>query len=207
MKAANENIAEDLARGELEAIEQDVRRAFAGVLRALRIDTERDHNTQDTAARVARMYVREVFAGRFEPRPRITEFPNAKNLDEVYAIGPITVRSCCSHHFVPIMGRLWVGVLPSNKVIGLSKFVRLAQWVMARPQIQEEAAVMLADELEACIKPLGLGVIMDAKHNCMTWRGVQETDTEMSTSVMRGAFLTEPALRAEFMKLIEVTRK
>lgn len=205
MAPANENIAEHLHDGDLDVIEQEVEEAFGGVLRALRIAD--DHNTKDTARRVARMYVREVFAGRFTARPRLTEFPNAKHLDEVYALGPITVRSCCSHHFVPIVGRLWVGVLPGERVIGISKFVRLAHWVMSRPHIQEEAAVMLADELEDAIAPLGLAVIMDAKHHCMTWRGVQESDTAMTTSIMRGAFLQQPALRAEFMKLIEVTRQ
>lgn len=204
--SANDNIAEHLTEKEIAAIQQKVAKHFQGVLDALVIDTESDHNTKETAQRVAKMYVREVFKGRYIPAPKVTEFPNAKNLDEIYTLGPITIRSACSHHFVPITGRLWIGVLPSEKVIGISKFVRLADWVMSRPHIQEEAAVMLADEIETRIKPKGLALIMEATHQCMTWRGVKESGTVMTTSIMRGAFRDKPEARAEFMKLIEVTR-
>lgn len=204
--AANDNIADYLTEKEIAAIQQQVAKHFQGVLDALVIDTESDHNTKETAQRVAKMYVREVFKGRYLSAPKVTEFPNAKNLDEIYTLGPITVRSACSHHFVPITGRLWIGVLPSEKVIGISKFVRLADWVMSRPHIQEEAAVMLADEIETRIKPKGLALIMEATHQCMTWRGVKESGTVMTTSIMRGAFRDKPEARAEFMKLIETTR-
>jgi GTP cyclohydrolase I len=152
------------------------------------------------------MYVREVFAGRYEKAPKITDFPNAKELDQIYAIGPITIRSACSHHFVPITGKLWIGILPSDRVIGISKFVRLANWIMSRPHIQEEASIMLADELQKRINPKGLALVMDAQHQCMTWRGVKETSTTMTTSIMRGVFRDIPEARAEFMKLIEATR-
>ena len=201
--AANDNIADCLAPGDVDAVQAEVERAMQAVLDALLIDSAGDHNTRETAKRVAKMYVREVFAGRYTAEPVITDFPNAKALDEVYTLGPITVRSACSHHLVPITGRLWVGVLPGERVIGISKFVRLARWIMARPHIQEEAAVMLADALEQRIAPRGLALVLKAKHHCMTWRGVQETDTEMTTSIMRGAFRQEAALRAEFFKLIE----
>lgn len=184
-------------------MEQVVSHHFEQILNALRIDTANDHNTQETAKRVAKMYCREVFWGRFEPRPRITEFPNAKNLDQIYTLGPIQVRSTCSHHFCPIMGKLWVGVIPSQKVIGISKFVRLADWVMARPHIQEEAIVMLADELQQLIDPIGLAVIMKATHTCMTWRGVRETDTDMVTSVMRGEFMRNQSSKNEFLDIIK----
>jgi GTP cyclohydrolase I len=135
--------------------------------------------------------------------PSVTDFPNAKHLDEIYTIGPITVRSGCSHHMVPIMGKAWVGVLPSERVIGISKFIRLVEWIMARPQIQEEATVQVADLIEQLINPKGLAIVVRAQHQCMTWRGVRETDTSMTTSVMRGVFLTNPAARSEFLKLIE----
>jgi GTP cyclohydrolase IA len=200
--AANDNICLHLGDEDRAAIQHDVEAAVTQLLRALVIDTERDHNTRDTAKRVAKMYVREVFAGRYDPPPKVTDFPNAKALDQVYTLGPITVRSACSHHLVPITGQLWVGVLPSERVIGISKFVRLARWVMARPHIQEEAAVMLADELEKRIEPKGLALVMKATHHCMTWRGVQETDTVMTTSIMRGAFREHHAARDEFMRLI-----
>ena len=200
---ANDNIAQHLEPGELEALERELVDAVGGVLRGLVIDTENDHNTQETAKRIAKMYVREVFHGRYQPMPAVTDFPNAKHLDEVYTLGPITVRSGCSHHMVPIMGKAWVGVLPSERVIGISKFIRLVEWIMARPQIQEEATVQVADLIERLINPKGLAIVVRAQHQCMTWRGVRETETSMTTSVMRGVFLTNPAARSEFLKLIE----
>ena len=135
--------------------------------------------------------------------PKITDFPNAKQLNQIYTLGPITIRSACSHHMVPITGRAWIGILPSDRVIGISKFVRLTEWVMARPQIQEEATVQLADIIESMIKPQGLAVVVEATHNCMTWRGVRENDTKMTTSVMRGVFLDSSDARAEFFRLIK----
>ena len=201
---ANQN--QSLDKVETALVQNNVEAACQALLDALLIDTENDHNTRETAKRMAKMYVREVFAGRFSPKPVITEFPNASSLDEVYTLGPITVRSACSHHFVPITGKLWIGILPSDKVIGISKFVRLARWIMARPHIQEEAIVMLADEIEKSISPLGLGLIMDAQHHCMTWRGVKETETIMTSSIMRGQFRENAPLRAEFMQLVGGTR-
>lgn len=201
--SANDNIARALSASDLVLIEEAAEAAVAQLLRALLIDVDNDHNTRGTAKRVAKMYVREVFRGRYEPPPSTTDFPNARKLDEVYTLGPITVRSACSHHLVPIVGRAWIGVLPSDRVIGISKFVRLVEWVMARPQIQEEAAVMLADELEQRIAPRGLAVVIKAQHLCMTWRGVRETGTEMTTSVMRGTFRNDAAARDEFLRLIE----
>ncbi|WP_245509226.1 GTP cyclohydrolase I [Bradyrhizobium zhanjiangense] len=198
--AANDNIAEYLLPGDIDVIQAEVEQHVQAVLEALVIDTSRDHNTKATAKRVARMYVREVFAGRFEPAPEVTDFPS---LNELYTLGPIAVRSTCSHHLVPMTGRMWVGVVPGEKVIGISKFVRLANWIMSRPHIQEEAAVMLADELERRILPKGLAVIVRAQHQCMIWRGVRETDTIMITSIMRGAFRDDRTLRSEFMALIK----
>ncbi len=205
--AAGDNIAEHLAPGDLALLEQELEAGFKTILRALVIDGGTDHNVLDTPKRVAKMYLREVFRGRYVTAPTITDFPNVRNLDEVYTLGPITVRSACSHHFVPITGRLWVGVLPGEKVIGISKFVRLADWVMSRPHIQEEAAIVLADELEKRIRPRGIALVMDATHQCMTWRGVKESSTVMTTSIMRGAFRDVPALRSEFMALIASTRQ
>jgi GTP cyclohydrolase I len=200
--AANDAIGQHLQPGEIEALEQEVRDGVAQVLGALVIDTERDHNTQGTAARVAKMYVREVFAGRYAPAPRLTDFPNVKKLDQLYTVGPITVRSACSHHFCPVQGDVWIGVIPGDRVIGLSKFARIAEWVMARPQIQEEAIVQLADEIERVTKPKGLAIVMRATHTCMTWRGVREHDTTMTNNVMRGILREAPAARAEFFSTI-----
>lgn len=200
---ANDNISKYLQPNEVEHLQVEVEEKVKALLQALVIDTENDHNTQETAKRIAKMYLREVFAGRYDPQPKITDFPNAKSLDQVYTLGPITVRSACSHHMVPITGRCWIGILPSDRVIGISKFVRLANWVLARPQIQEEATVQLADIIEELIKPKGLAVVIEATHQCMTWRGVKESETRMNTSVMRGAFRDEAETRAEFFRLIK----
>ena len=150
------------------------------------------------------MYLREVFKGRYEAMPRVTEFPNVERLNELMIVGPITVRSACSHHLCPIMGRVWIGVLPNehSNLIGLSKYARLAEWVMSRPQIQEEAVARLADLLQDRVQPDGLALVMEADHFCMQWRGVKDNDSKMINSVMRGAFLKDPNLRREFLALL-----
>ena len=174
------------------------------VLESLVIDTQNDHNTRNTSRRVAKMYLHEVFNGRYVEQPTLTKFPNITRLNELMIIGPITVRSACSHHLCPIMGRIWIGVLPSKNsaLIGLSKYSRLTEWVMGRPQIQEEAVVELADMLEKKIKPIGVAVVMEADHFCMQWRGVKDSDSKMINSVMRGSFLKDSNLRREFLALI-----
>ena len=201
---ANDNIAAFLEDGEADALLQEVTEKMQAVLDSLVIDTHSDHNTRDTARRMARMYSREVFAGRYQMPPAITEFPNAGHLNELMIVGPITVRSACSHHFVPVMGKLWIGVLPNARtnVIGLSKYARLAEWVMNRPQIQEEAVVQLADLIQQKTHPDGLALVMQATHFCMAWRGVKDTGSRMMNSVMRGAFLKDANLRREFLALI-----
>jgi GTP cyclohydrolase I len=201
---ANDNIAEFLQPGELEALLDEVEVKMRGVLESLVIDTEHDHNTTDTARRVAKLYVQEVFRGRYFKAPEITEFPNAEQLNELMIVGPITVRSACSHHFCPVIGKIWIGVLPNKNtnVIGLSKYARLAEWVMGRPQIQEEAVVQLADLIQNKTRPDGLALVMEATHYCMAWRGVKDMDSRMINSVMRGAFLKDPNLRREFLSLI-----
>ena len=201
---ANDNIAEFLDPGDLEKMLDEVETKFKTVLDSLVIDTENDHNTGKTARRVAKMFLTEVFKGRYVAPPLITEFPNAENLNELLIVGPITVRSACSHHFCPVIGKIWIGVLSNKKtnVIGLSKYARLTDWVMSRPQIQEEAIIQLADLIQSKTKPDGLAIVMEASHFCMSWRGVKENDSKMLNSVMRGAFLNDASLRREFLSLI-----
>lgn len=201
---ANDNISEFIQPGELEKLLDEVEHKMQGVLDSLVIDTERDHNTNNTARRVAKMYLNEVFKGRYVAAPPITEFPNAEHLNELMIVGPITVRSACSHHFCPVIGRIWIGVMPNEhtNVIGLSKYARLVDWVMGRPQIQEEAVVQLADLIQEKTQPDGLAIVMEASHFCMSWRGVREMDSKMINSVMRGVFLKDSALRREFLSLI-----
>jgi GTP cyclohydrolase I len=201
---ANDNIADFIEPGELEKLLDEVEQHMKSVLDSLVIDTASDHNTQDTARRVAKMYVNEVFKGRYVKEPTVTEFPNVEHLNELMIVGPVTVRSACSHHFCPIIGKLWIGVMPNEhtNVIGLSKYARLAEWVMGRPQIQEEAVVQLADLIQEKTQPDGLALVMEAEHFCMAWRGVKEMDSKMINSVMRGVFLKDPSLRREFLSLL-----
>ncbi|MFC5521193.1 GTP cyclohydrolase I [Polaromonas jejuensis] len=201
---ANDNIAEFIEPGELEKLLDEVEVKMQGVLESMVIDTRSDHNTRNTARRVAKMYLNEVFKGRYRESPAVTEFPNAEHLNELMIVGPITVRSACSHHLVPVIGKIWIGVMPNEhtNVIGLSKYARLAEWVMGRPQIQEEAVVQLADLIMEKTQPDGLAIVMEASHYCMAWRGVKDMDSKMINSVMRGVFLKDSTLRREFLALI-----
>jgi len=201
---ANDNISEFVRDGELDELKAEVQAKVQDVLRALVIDTDGDHNTQGTAARIARMYVDEVFRGRYVPMPSLTEFPNVERLNELMIVGPVAVRSACSHHLCPIIGKVWIGVLPNehSNLIGLSKYARICNWIMSRPQIQEEAVKLLADELQERVKPDGLAIVMEADHFCMQWRGVKDDESMMTNSVMRGAFLKDANLRREFLALL-----
>jgi len=201
---ANDNIADFIEPGELEALQREVQAGLQRVLETLVIDIESDHNTEGTAGRVAKMFIREVFHGRYAAMPPVTEFPNAEGLNELMIVGPVTVRSACSHHLCPIIGKIWVGVMPNehSALIGLSKYARLVEWVMSRPQIQEEAVMQLADLLQEKMRPDGLAIVLRADHYCMQWRGVKDPHSKMVNSVMRGSFLKNPDLRREFLSLL-----
>ncbi|MEO5691578.1 MAG: GTP cyclohydrolase I [Usitatibacter sp.] len=203
---ANDNISAFIKPGEADELLQEVTSKVAAVLDSLVIETDNDHNTRGTARRVAKMYLQEVFRGRYVPMPAVAEFPNAESLNELMIVGPITVRSACSHHLCPIMGRLWIGLMPNqhSNLLGLSKYSRLAEWIMSRPQIQEEAIMQMAELLMQLVKPDGLAIVMEADHFCMHWRGVKDSASKMVNSVMRGSFLKDPALRREFLSLINL---
>jgi len=201
---ANDNIAAFIREGELDELKVEVEARMQEVLEALVIDTSSDHNTNETAKRVAKMFLTEVFRGRYVPIPSVTEFPNFSRLNELMIVGPVKVRSACSHHLCPILGRVWIGILPNehSNLIGLSKYARICEWIMSRPQIQEEAVMMLANELQNRVKPDGLAIVMEADHFCMHWRGVKDDESMMTNSVMRGSFLKDANLRREFLSLL-----
>ena len=194
---SNDNISEYVKEGELEKLQQEVQDQFQSVLDSLVIDTKNDHNTQETAKRVAKMYVQEIFGGRFQPTPRVTAFPNM-GYKSMYTSGPISIRSTCAHHFQNIVGKCWVGIIPEDEVIGLSKFNRLVHHIAERPQIQEEMTSAIADRLSLFAKTPHVAVIVKAEHHCMTHRGVREHESDMTTAVMKGAFLDEPPVKQEF---------
>lgn len=187
----------------VDQIEIDTRAACHQLLRALRIGI--DHNTEMTAVRMAKMFVREVFKGRYEPMPTVTTFPNADNIDQLYTVGPVTIRSTCSHHFVPILGQAWFGVLPSvhGRVLGLSKFARVADWIFSRPQIQEEATQQLGKLISKLVRADGFGLVVKAKHFCTVWRGIKDTEQTMITSYLEGNLKSDPKAKSEFFELIK----
>jgi GTP cyclohydrolase I len=200
---ANDNIAAFVEPGELDALTDEVAEQVTTLLQSLVIDTEHDHNTLETGARVARMYVGELFSGRYEASPDLTAFPNVTSYDELYLVGPITIRSTCAHHLQNIRGNCWIGIYPGKNVLGLSKFYRLAEWIAARPQIQEEMTIQIADLLEAETAAEGIAVVVKAEHMCVTHRGVREHASDMTTSVLRGLLRDNPDTRAEFFRLLQ----
>jgi GTP cyclohydrolase I len=193
----NDNISDYVTQAEVDQLVDEVAEKMQGVLHSLVIDTENDHNTQDTARRVAKMFVRETFSGRYLPAPRVTAFPNL-GYRSLYTTGPISIRSTCAHHFQNIVGRCWVGIVPDQEVIGLSKFNRLVHHICERPQIQEEMTTQIADALKQYARTEHIAVVVKAEHHCMTQRGVREHESDMTTAIMLGAFQTDPALKKEF---------
>ena len=198
---ANDNISEFIKPGELELLQNEVQNELQRVLSSLVIDTEHDHNTKETAKRVAKMFLNETFGGRYVPEPRVTSFPNM-GYNNLYTTGPITIRSTCAHHFQNIVGKCWVGIFPEEEVIGLSKFNRLVHHIADRPQIQEEMTTQIADKLVQYAKTPNVAVVVKAEHHCMTHRGVKEHDSDMTTAVMLGKFRDDPNLKQEFYNLM-----
>ena len=172
---------------------------FADIMEILGLDLA-DDSLMDTPKRVAKMYIRETFGGRFKPAPRVTSFPNM-GYKSMYTSGPISIRSTCAHHFQNIVGKAWVGIIPNGEVIGLSKFNRIVHHIVERPQIQEEMTTQIADELKKYAKTDNLAVVVKAEHHCMTHRGVREHESDMTTAIMLGAFKDDPATRDEFYKI------
>lgn len=199
---STENISEFIEEGELELLVDEVTEQMEGVLRSLVIDTESDHNTKDTARRVAKMFILETFNGRYVPQPKATTFPNVTKYDQIYIVGPIEIKSTCAHHFQNIVGKCWIGVKPGKDVIGLSKFNRVVDWLARRPSIQEELSNQIADMAEEITQAEGIAVFMRAEHMCMTHRGVKAHESDMKTSVMRGIFLEDKSMKKEFFDML-----
>lgn len=200
---SNENISGYFYNPEeKEALINEVTEKMQAVLESLIIDTNNDHNTLDTARRVAKMFINETMSGRYNFPPSITTFPNASVYDQLYITGPIEVRSLCAHHLQNFTGVAYVGVFPGTNVIGLSKFNRIVDWFSSRPTIQEELTVQIADEIEKLTKASGVAVIIKANHNCMSSRGVKAHENDFTTSIMRGYLRDDKALRQEFFSLL-----
>lgn len=192
-----------VTREERDVMIEELSAKFGEIFNILRIDRN-DPNSMNTPHRLAKMWVNELFAGRFEPAPKITVFPNRKQVDELIISRNITVMSVCSHHWQPISGTCAIGYIPGDYVLGLSKLSRIVEWFSRRGQIQEELGEQIADFIEEIIKPKALGVVIESKHYCMIARGVNESEEKASmvTSVMRGSLRDELPLRNEFLTLI-----
>lgn len=200
---ANGNI--ELSEEERKKMISDLELKFKEVLGILRVSPA-DPNSTHTPHRLAKMWVNELFAGRYSKPPKLTVFPNRNKVNNLIISKGIKVMSVCSHHWQPISGMAAIGYIPRNHVIGLSKLTRIVNWFSRRGQIQEELGEQIADYLEELLKPKALGVVINAKHYCMIARGVDaaEDKSTMVTSVMRGYLLDDLNLRNEFMQLIDI---
>lgn len=193
-----------ISKAERDEMVEKLEQKFIEVMEILRI-SRNDPNSTNTPKRVAKMYVNELFSGRYENAPKMTVFPNRNNVNNLVISKGIEVMSVCSHHWQPISGHCSIGYIPGKFVIGLSKLTRIVNWFSRRGQIQEEMGEQIADFLEDLLKPKALGVVINAKHYCMIARGVHadEDKSITTTSVMRGYLLDNLNLRNEFLKLIE----
>lgn len=198
----NSNGNKELSNNERDKKIKNIEKKFEDIFEIMDIDWKNDYNMKETPYRIAKMYINEVFSGCYNEEPKITVFPNDKDYDEMVISGPIQVKSMCSHHFMPFFGKAWIGYMPDEKVIGVSKLSRITNWFARRPQIQEELGEQIADYIEEKIEPAGIAVFIKAKHQCMTHRGVNEPESEMSTSVVRGKFKEDHSIKMEFLNLI-----
>lgn len=199
---STDNISKFINPPELHLLEDEVARKMESVLSSLVIDTVHDHNTKDTARRIAKMYINETLSGRYLPEPKVTSFPNEKGYDQLLVSGPITISSVCAHHFQNITGVAYIGVFPGKKVIGLSKFNRISEWFANRPTIQEELTVQIADEIERITEAKGVAVLIKASHGCMTARGVKVHENDFVTSVVRGSIRESQSQKDEFFRIV-----
>jgi GTP cyclohydrolase I len=202
---AGDNISEYINAEDKEILIDDAAKAFEGVLDALLIDRENDPNSKGTARRLAKMYFNEIMAGRYDPAPDATAFPN--NTIDRYE-GMLVVRSelksICSHHHQPVTGVAYIGILAADTLIGLSKYSRLAQWCSRRGTLQEELAMDIAREIMRCTGSSDVGVHIGAEHGCCTNRGIMATSSLTQTTILRGAFKNDSATKKEFFDNIKL---
>jgi GTP cyclohydrolase I len=199
----NENL-EGLSPDQLEQVEKLLEGQFAQIMDTLWIDWKADHNTKDTPRRIAKMLVHETFRGRFYPKPDITEFDNHKNMDQQVILGPLDVKSVCAHHWQPFIGKAWIGVMPGDTLVGLSKYPRLVDWFARRPQIQEDLTQQIVEDIQATFQPRGVIVVVKAVHFCMYCRGVNQSAVT-TTSQVAGMYQASPSLKDEFLALAGIT--
>ena len=205
---AGDNISEVLQEGDKDILIDEAAIAFEGVLDALLIDRYNDPNSKGTAKRLAKMYYNEIMAGRYDAAPSATAFPN--DSDDRYA-GMLVVRSelksMCSHHHQPVAGVAYIGIIAADKLIGLSKYTRIAQWCARRGTLQEELANDIAREIQAATDAEHLGVYIQATHGCCENRGIMATSSLTQTTVLRGAFKDDSGTKKEFFDNIKLQQE
>ena len=206
---AGDNISEFIeSEQEREQLINEATRAFETVLDALLIDRETDPNSQGTARRLAKMYFTEIMAGRYEPRPDATAFPNdSEDRYEGMLVVRSELRSMCSHHHQPVAGVAYIGIIAAQKLIGLSKYTRIAQWCARRGTLQEELANDIAREIARATDSENIGVYIQATHGCCENRGIMAHSSLTQTTVLRGAFKTDPGTKKEFMDNIKLQQE
>ena len=201
---AGDNISEYVV-GHKDELIANATKAFEGVLDALLIDRENDPNSQGTAKRLAKMYFNEIMAGRYEEAPDATSFPN--EVDDGYK-GMLVVRSelrsMCSHHHQPVSGVAYIGIIAADRLIGLSKYTRIAQWCARRGTLQEELCNDIAREIMRATESENVGVYIEMTHGCVENRGVMAHNSLTQTTVLKGAFLTDPGTKKEFFDNIQL---
>lgn len=202
---AGDNISEYITDVEKEVLINEATEAFELVLDRLLIDRENDPNSKGTARRLAKMYFNEIMAGRYEPIPHATAFPNEG--EEAYK-GMLVVRSelrsMCSHHHQPVNGVAYIGIIPNGKVIGLSKYTRIAQWCARRGTLQEELCNDIAREIVSATNSKNVGVYIQATHGCCENRGIMAHSSLTQTTVLKGSFESDPATKKEFFDNIKL---
>lgn len=205
---AGDNISEVLEEGDKEELINNATTAFQGVLDALVIDRYNDPNSKGTAKRLAKMYFNEIMAGRYDAMPNATAFPN--DSDDRYD-GMLVVRSelrsMCSHHHQPVAGVAYIGIIASDKLIGLSKYTRIAQWCARRGTLQEELANDVAREIQKATSAEHLGVYIQATHGCCENRGIMAHSSLTQTTVLKGAFKDDVGTKKEFFDNIKLQQE
>ena len=205
---AGDNISEVIQEGDKQALIEELTPKFESVLDSLLIDRKNDPNSMDTGRRLAKMYINELMAGRYNPMPNATAFPN--HIQDGYK-GMLVVRSelksLCSHHHQPVNGVAYIGVIAADNLIGLSKYTRIAQWCARRGTLQEELNNIIADEIQKATKSQNVGVYIQATHGCCENRGIAAHSSLTQTTVLRGAFYNDAGTKKEFMDNIKLQQE
>jgi len=200
---ACDNISDHIESWEQDMLINELQQKFQGVLESLVIDTENDPNSKDTARRLAKMYVLEIMGGRYEKPPTVTSFPNEDEYEQLIVIRS-DIKSMCSHHHQPVQGVCYIACMPGQKVIGLSKYTRVAQHLAARGHLQEELTEMIAKEIEKLTESKAVGVYIRARHGCCENRGIRSSNSSTQTTVLKGLLQSDKALKNEFMHNIQL---